>query len=261
LIDIIRTVIDGELVEAPEVGLAILARYGHFTAMQVRQGRVRGLDLHLERLDRATRELFGVPVDRRLVVDSIRTVLGLDGTADGGPDASVRVYVYDVEGLHVFATAAPPIEVATVPQRVKSVRYQRFLPHIKHMGGFPQGYYGRQVHAEGFDEALFTTDDGVISEGSITNLGCFDGTCVIWPDAPMLHGITMQLMERSGVPYESRVLRVEDLRDFEAVFLTNSHGVVPVGQVDGLTLKLDEAVMARLIGRFEGMPWDEIHHS
>ncbi|WP_219468602.1 aminotransferase class IV [Nonomuraea rhizosphaerae] len=250
--------IDGVLAEEPNVGLAVLARYGHFTAMQVRQGRVRGLDLHLERLDRATRELFGRPVDRRLVVDSIRTVLDR-------PDASVRVYVFEVEKVHVFATVAPPVEVATAPQVVRSARYQRFLPHIKHMGGFPQHYLGLEAEREGFDEVLLTTDDGVISEGSITNLGCFDGQRVIWPQAPMLHGISMRLMEaaltKAGVPYGSRVLRVADLREFEAVFLTNSHGVVPVGSVDGVPLRLDEAAMARLIGLFEEMPWDEIHHA
>ncbi|MEU8142536.1 aminotransferase class IV [Nonomuraea sp. NPDC048901] len=265
MIDIERTVIDGRLAEAPEVTLAVSARYGHFTAMQVRQGRVRGLDRHLDRLDRATEELFGRPLDRGLVVDSIRSALGLDRRPAAAPDASVRVYVCEVARLHVLVTAKPPVEVATTPRSLKSVRYQRFLPHVKHLGGFPQGYLGRKVQAEGFDEALLTADDGVISEGSITNLGCFDGTRVIWPDAPMLHGITMQLMEaglaQAGVPYESRVLRVADLPDFETVFLTNSHGVVAVGQVDDLTLKVDEAAMGRLIGYFEGMPWEEIHHS
>ncbi|MEU4226906.1 aminotransferase class IV [Nonomuraea sp. NPDC026600] len=265
MIDIERTVIDGRLAEAPEVTLAVSARYGHFTAMQVRQGRVRGLDRHLDRLDRATEELFGRPLDRGLVVDSIRSVLGLDSGPGAGPDASVRVYVCEVARLHVLVTATAPVEVATDPQNVRSVRYQRFLPHIKHTGGFPQGYLGRRVAAEGFDEALLTTDDGVISEGSITNLGCFDGSRVIWPDAPMLHGITMQLLEagltRAGVQYESQVLRVEDLRDFPAVFLTNSRGVVPVGRVDDVTLKVDERAVGRLIGYFEGMPWSEIHHS
>ncbi|MFD1540580.1 aminotransferase class IV [Nonomuraea guangzhouensis] len=263
MIDIERTVIDGKVAEAPEVTLAVSARYGHFTAMQVRQGRVRGLGLHLDRLDRATEELFGRPLDRGLVIDSIRSALGLDSEPEAVPDASVRVYVCEVAQLHVLVTATAPVEIATTPQSLRSVRYQRFLPHIKHTGGFPQGYLGRRVEAEGFDEALLTTDDGVISEGSITNLGCFDGNRVIWPDAPMLHGITMQLMEagltRAGVPYESRVLRVADLRDFPVVFLTNSRGVVPVGRVDDMTLKVDETAAGRLIGYFEGMPWDDIH--
>jgi branched-subunit amino acid aminotransferase/4-amino-4-deoxychorismate lyase len=257
-----RTVIDGRLAGARDVTLAMSARYGHFTAMQVRGGRVRGLDRHLARLDAATRELFGQELDLALVVESLKIALGLDG-GSGGPDASVRAFVYDVSGPHLFVTTGPPVYVATAPQSLRTVRYQRFLPHIKHTGGFPQGYLARQVEAEGFDEALLTADDGLISEGAITNLGCFDGSRVIWPDAPMLHGITMQLVERAldraGLPYERRPLRAADLDGFPAVFLTNSYGVAPVGRVDDRVLNVDGAAMARVIGLYESIEWDEIH--
>ncbi|MER6942871.1 aminotransferase class IV [Nonomuraea sp. NPDC000554] len=246
-----NTVIDGRPAGAGDVALAVTARYGHFTAMQVRGRRVRGLAFHLDRLDSATRELFGQELDRDLVLDSIRTVLDRD-------DASVRVYVCEVDRLRVIATAAPPAQVATVPQRLRSVRHQRFLAHVKHTGGFAQGYLGRQVQAEGFDEALFTGDDGVISEGSITNLGCFDGSRIVWPDAPMLRGITMRLLEVSGIPSERRVLRVADLPGFEAVFLSNSHGVVAVGQVDDVTLKVNDEAVATVVGAYEATPWDAL---
>ncbi|MEU7894758.1 aminotransferase class IV [Nonomuraea sp. NPDC049152] len=251
------TVIDGR-VAGPDAGLPLLARYGHFTAMQVRDRRTRGLDLHLTRLTAATRELFDLDLDTELVVGSIRTALGGDRT-----DASVRVYVLAADdGPHVFVSARPPIDVATEPRSVKPVVYQRFLPHIKHMGGFPQAYHGRRVDAEGYDEGLLTTPDGLISEGLITNLGCFDGTAVVWPDAPMLRGITMQLMERAlrsaGIPQERRPIRVSDLRSHEAVFLTNSHGVVMVGRLEEGTLKLDDAFATRLLGLYDAVPWDTI---
>ncbi|WIX75724.1 hypothetical protein QRX50_30085 [Amycolatopsis carbonis] len=41
----------------------VLGGYSHFTAMQVRDGRVRGLDLHLTRLASSTRLLFGSELD------------------------------------------------------------------------------------------------------------------------------------------------------------------------------------------------------
>ncbi|MFE3454517.1 aminotransferase class IV [Nonomuraea sp. NPDC059194] len=250
------TVIDGR-VAGPDANLPMFARYGHFTAMQVRDRRTRGLDLHLTRLSAATRELYGTDLDTGLVVGSIRTALA------GLADASVRVHVLDDgDRPHVFVTARPPVDVATVPQSVKPVVYQRFLPHIKHMGGFPQAYFGRLVAAEGYDEGLLTTADGLISEGLITNLGCFDGSAVIWPDAPMLSGITMQLMERAlraaGIPQERRPVRVADLGSCEAVFLTNSRGVVMVGRLEQDALKLDDAFAARLLGLYEGLPWDPI---
>jgi branched-subunit amino acid aminotransferase/4-amino-4-deoxychorismate lyase len=51
--------IDGVAATVERLSAAALAGYGHFTAMQVRGDRVRGLDLHLTRLDAANRELFG----------------------------------------------------------------------------------------------------------------------------------------------------------------------------------------------------------
>ncbi|MGW5443454.1 hypothetical protein [Streptomyces asiaticus] len=51
--------INGSPATADTLRLPALTSYGHFTAMQIRDARVRGLDLHLERLRSATRELFG----------------------------------------------------------------------------------------------------------------------------------------------------------------------------------------------------------
>lgn len=245
---------DGRPADGADVGLGVAARTGHFTAMQIRDHRVRGLDLHLERLSTATAELFGEQLDRDLVVASLRAVLG-----DDLPDASVRVNVLRTDRLHVIVSTGAPVEAPTAPQRLMSVGYQRFLPHIKHGGGFPSVHLGRQAEAAGFDEVLFVAADGTISEGGITNLGCFDGTRVIWPYAPMLHGITMQIMERAltgaGVPQERRPLRLADLPSFETVFLTNSYGVSPVGQVDDVPLKSD---VTRLVALYEDTPWDPI---
>ena len=58
-----RIEINGHGATADQLGFPALVNYGHFTAMQVRNRRVRGLDLHLARLDSATRELFGASLD------------------------------------------------------------------------------------------------------------------------------------------------------------------------------------------------------
>ena len=94
----VRIEIDGRL--ATEEGLrpVALVNYGHFTAMQVRRRRVRGIDLHLRRLVSATQELFGVEIDQELIRDRVRHAL--QDTAD----ASVRVNVFqrEDEGIAVM---------------------------------------------------------------------------------------------------------------------------------------------------------------
>ena len=76
------------------------------------------------------------------------------------------------------------------------MRYQRPDAHIKHLAT-GQAFYSRLARRNGFDDALLTAADGIVSESSIANIGFFDGSGVVWPDAPILHGITMQLLESS----------------------------------------------------------------
>jgi hypothetical protein len=102
--------------------------YSHFTAMQVRD--TRGLDLHLARLDAATRELFGQPLDTDRVCGYVRHALGHTR------DASVRVYVFESGGISILVTVREPAEPPDIAQRVRSVR-------------FAQEYWRRQVRAEG----------------------------------------------------------------------------------------------------------------
>ncbi|GGS63143.1 aminotransferase class IV [Nonomuraea spiralis] len=250
---IVRAVVEGRAVDA-DARFALEARYGHFTAMQVRDRRTRGLAHHLDRLAAANLEVFGAALDRAAVLGSIRAVLG-----DDLRDAGVRVYVVEHDGRpRVVATAAPPTEVSARPQRVTAVAYQRYLPHIKKAAGFAQAHIRRAAGPLGFDEALLTTGDGLISEGAITNVGCLSGGRLLWPDAPMLHGTAMRLLEDLDVPQERRPLRVADLPGFDLVFLCNSHGVVAVGEVDGVPLRQDAETLARLLAFYDALPWDPL---
>lgn len=239
---------------------AVLAwgNYGHFTAMQVRSGRTRGLDLHLSRLDRANRELFGVGISGDLVRTRIRHALG--GIRDASVrDVSVRVRAHDRD---LMVLLGAPADMPARPQAMRSVRYQRPVPHLKHSGGFAQGYYLRQVEAEGFDEALLIDADDVIAEGAITNVGWSDGSTVLWPDAPALAGITMQVLRREldarGVVQIDRRVRLADLSSIGSMFLCNSWGVGPVNRVDDLVLPVRDEVMALLTKAYNEAPWDEI---
>ena len=250
--------IDGHSATVEQLSAAAPAGYGHFTAMQVRSGRVRGLDLHLARLDAANREMFGAGLDTAAVAGHIRHALG--GQAR---DASVRVYIYETpDGPAVMVTVRPPGTMAPDVWRLQTVPYQRALAHIKHIGDFGQGYFGRLAKRNGFDEALLTGPDGVICEGSITNIGFSDGAGVLWPDAPALAGITMQILQRAlgerSVPSRRAPVRVSDLGSFAGAFVTNSHGIAPVGQVDDLTLPVDDALMSAVTQAYESAAWDQI---
>ncbi|GGO44277.1 aminotransferase class IV [Streptomyces lasiicapitis] len=268
--DVTRLEIDGAPATADALRARALDTFGHFTAMQVRDGRVRGLGLHLARLDAATRELFDQGLDGERVRDLVRHALagdGGDGAAGVIADASVRVYVHAPDGApSLMVTVRPPTELpaamADRAQALKSVAYVRPVAHIKHLGGFAQAYHGRAARRAGYDEALLTGPDGEISEGAITNVAFFDGHEVVWPDAPHLAGITMQLLEAgladAGLPWRRGPVRLRNLPGYRAAFVANSWGVSPVRRVDDLELALDEKLMATVAGVYEEVPRDLI---
>jgi len=250
-----RIEIDGAAATVNQLRALLLASYGHFTAMQVRNRSVQGLDLHFARLDAANRELFATGLDTAQVRAHIRHALG-----DGTSDASVRVYVQETPGgTSVMVTVRPPGGMPGGPWRLRSVPYQRSLAHIKHIGDFGQGYYQRLAHRSGYGEALLTGPDGIISEGAITNIGFFDGTGIVWPAAPALAGITMQLLDRGlaghGLASRRAQVRHSDLGSFAAAFVTNARGIAAVGQIDDLALPADPALMSTLARIHGSAPW------
>ena len=53
----------------------LLSNYGAFTSMQVEDGAVRGLDLHLARLKQEALDLFGVAVPESRLRQRMRSAL------------------------------------------------------------------------------------------------------------------------------------------------------------------------------------------
>lgn len=246
-----RIEVNGQPATAEDLAHPALVNYGHFTAMQVRSGRVRGLDAHLKRLDDATRELFGTPLDGSRVRTLIRHAVG-------GEDASVRVSVHRPEAEPVVQVAVrPPAEAPSSPQRLLPTVYERPVPHLKHVGSFGQIHYGLQAERAGYDDALLVLRDGRVAEGGITNIGFFRDGRTIWPDAPMLRGITMHLIDQR-IHAAHAVIRLDDLPSFDGAFVTNSLGVAPVERIGDLSFAVRDELMLPIHKAYAAVSWDEI---
>ena len=227
-----RIELNGEPASADDLRHLVQTNYGHFAAFRVERGTVRGLDLHLDRLQRATRELFGSELDRERVRAYLRRAVAGDTR-----ELSVRVNVFsrafDRErpdkpvGVDVLVIATPAAPRATTPLRLKSFRCTRELATIKHVGTFPLFHYRRLARQAGFDDAVFVDEEGRISEGSIWNIGFVDhaGT-VVWPDAAQLDGVGMQLLKaglaQAKLASATRPIRFAEFSAFRAAFFTNS---------------------------------------
>jgi branched-subunit amino acid aminotransferase/4-amino-4-deoxychorismate lyase len=247
--------VDGEPAGVDGLRFAAVSNYGHLTTLQVRDHAVRGLDRHLRRLDSANRELFDHPLPGETVRGHLRHALGEVG------DAAVRIIVFrpdDTARPRVLVAVGPPTEPARLPQRLRSVAYLRPFAHLKHLGGFGQARHAALARRDGYDDALLTGPDGLISEGSVANIGFFDGDRIVWPEPPWLHGITMQLVEDElasrGTPSVRRPVRLRDLTDYDGAFLANSRGIVAVAGIDETPIPVDGARMAELAAVYAAAP-------
>jgi len=230
-----------------------LANYGHFTMMQVRGGGVRGLALHLDRLDAASRELYGHGVDGALVRARIRHALA------GQRDATVRVQVFGEPGTSMLVAVRPPRDMPPIAQRLASVQFGRFLAHVKSAGTFGQTFHALAAERRGFHDALLVGPGGAVAEAGIANVGFLEDGGVLWPDGPQLHGITMQLLERAlGDGSRRATVRLADLSRFAGAFVCNSIGIAPVERIDDVELPVDRARVDALVEAYAATPPDPL---
>lgn len=260
--------LDGEPAGADDLRALALANYGHFTSMQVRARAVRGLDLHLQRLKSATRELFDARIDDGRIRGAILAALDA-GRVD---DASVRVTVFSRAfdyaqpeksvAVDVLVSLTAPREADPKPAWVKTCPFQRPLPHVKHVGTFPLFQARRQARRDGFDDALFVDPKGRISEGSVWNVGFWDGAQVIWPQAEALRGTEERLLQLGlaeiGVTQRHMPVEARALGGLRAAFAANATGIWPIAGIDDLALRLDPALMERLAAARATQPWQPL---
>lgn len=222
--------IDGEPASLDDLAYQAMVNYGAYTSFRVEQGGVRGLDLHLARLEASSVELFGEPVGEARLRDLMRLAI------EGRPDAWIRVSLFspdlgprspDWQGVSKVMTAvSPPPQPLASSVRLTVQTYAREAPQVKHVATFGLIRARRAARAAGYDDALFADADGRISEGSLWNIGFVRGDTVIWPQAPMLAGVAQALVEGGlasvGLSTSTEPVTVADLDRFDAAFLCNS---------------------------------------
>jgi branched-subunit amino acid aminotransferase/4-amino-4-deoxychorismate lyase len=263
-----RCELNGRPASADDLRHPLLTNFGHFSSMQVRDGCVQGRDLHLERLAHATLDLFDHPLDLVRTRDWMRQAL------DGAPAAAtlrVNVFARGLDRTRLDRAVEPDVLVTTTPAspalarpvRVRSAAYQRDAPHIKHVGTFGLFMQKRLAQAAGYDDALFVDPTGAVAEGSIWNVGFVERDGFVWPDAPALPGISMQLLKAglaaNGVPSVTRRVELAEVGGFRGAFFTNStQAVLPLVAIDAARFETDTAWTALLEAAMQCHPWQRI---
>lgn len=222
--------IDGEPATWDDLAQLALTNYGAYTSLPVHGVAARGLDLHLQRLEGAAVELFGEPVGE----DRLRHLMRQ--AAANRDECWLRVSLFarevgprtpDWRGRPQVMTAVfpPPPPIAT-SLRLAAQVYARETPHLKHAATFGLIRARRQARSSGFDDAVFVGVDGVVTEGSLWNIGFWDGEQVVWPRAARLAGVGQALLRRGlpavGLADVERPVGLLDLAGLRGAFICNS---------------------------------------
>lgn len=222
--------IDGVPATADDLAHVALVNYGAYTSFRVEGGGVRGLDLHLERLEAAARELFGEAVGETRLRELMRRAVGSRGecwlrVSLFSPEISPRTPGW-IGAPKVMTAVFPPPPPLAESVRLQSQIHAREAPHLKHVATFGLIRTRRTARAAAFDDALFVDAEGRVSEGSLWNIGFVRDREVVWPQAPMLAGVAQALLQRgfeaAGLTGVTEPVRLEDLTRFDGAFLCNS---------------------------------------
>ncbi|MCG7500136.1 aminotransferase class IV family protein [Vibrio sp. Of7-15] len=226
-----QTFLNGQSVPNSEITNLVFAGFAHFTALQVRNKMIKGLDLHLERLRQASIELYGKTLADELVRSYIHSAV------ESGPvDQSLTVTIYSPKGEFtadsmdvepkVLIRTAPPENGPTGSLRLAAINHDRPLAEIKHVGEIGKTYYLHQAVRQGFDDAVFMNTSGYLSEGTIWNLAFWDGKTVIWPKARILKGTMMAMVQRQlsqlKIPQRSEPITLNRLSELKGAAVMNS---------------------------------------
>ncbi len=222
--------IDGEPASTDDLTYLALVNYSAYTSFRVEAGAARGLARHLARLEASAVELFGESPGEARLRDLMRLAV------EGRDACWLRVSLFSPElwartpswrGVpKVMTMAAEPPPPLAASLRLATRVYSRDAAHLKHTALFGLIQSRRQAREEDFDDALFIDAAGLISEGSLWNIGFAKDDRVIWPQAPMLAGVTQALIEdglaRVGLGSETRPVHLADLAGFDQAFICNS---------------------------------------
>lgn len=115
------------------------------------------------------------------------------------------------------------------------------------------------ITENGFYEVLLADKNEVITEGSRSNVFFIKGTELITTKASkVLLGITrmktLQCAETLNIVVRERDVKLKDLTDYDAAFLTGtSLGVLPIKSVGELTFNVGDKVLRQLMVQFNSL--------
>lgn len=251
---------------------ALFSSFGVYESIEVDSGVLFHLDDHLERLYNSAR-IIELPI--RYPVATVKDWVEQLVQKDVLRESLLRVLVFGPNThedvlIYILPTPLPhyPSTYYTGGARGITFPGSRPLPQAKTLNTLVNYLALRQARKAGAHEAFLVNEQGLLTEGSRSNLfAVAEGRLMTPPAEGVLSGITrdlvIRLARKEGLPVSEEPLPSSRMAGFEELFVTStSMHVIPIIEVDGKPLgdgrigpltqtcmHLFERYYARVVGR------------
>ncbi|MDS9998691.1 aminodeoxychorismate lyase [Bacillus atrophaeus] len=264
--------LNGQFIEEKEASLSpfdhgFLYGIGVFETFRLYEGRPFLIEWHLERLERATKDLqIKHRITKEELTDMVDNLLRLNHIEDG--NARVRLNIsagVSTKGFTAQTYENPTVLCFVNPLNPENLPVQKEGKVLTIRRNTPEGQYRLKSHHYlnnmyakqelGNDpryEGIFLTEDGAVAEGIISNIFWSKGKCIYTPslDTGILDGVTrrfvIEKMEKLGAEVKTGRFRLESLLTADEAWMTNSVlEIVPFS-------KIEEAAFPGVSGEMTG---------
>ncbi|MDL5143748.1 aminodeoxychorismate lyase [Bacillus atrophaeus] len=264
--------LNGQFIEEKEASLSpfdhgFLYGIGVFETFRLYEGRPFLIEWHLERLERAAKDLqIKHRITKEELTDMVDNLLRLNHIEDG--NARVRLNIsagVSTKGFTAQTYENPTVLCFVNPLNPENLPVQKEGKVLTIRRNTPEGqfrlkshHYLNNMYAKqelGNDpryEGIFLTEDGAVAEGIISNIFWSKGKCIYTPslDTGILDGVTrrfvIEKMEKLGAEVKTGRFRLESLLTADEAWMTNSVlEIVPFS-------KIEEAAFPGVSGEMTG---------
>lgn len=206
------------------------------------------IDEHLTRLNEALKELnIHLRLDSETVIEMVNTLLHKNELDDAYFRLNVSAGVGDI-GLQTSPYEVPSVILYTKPLIDSAISEKELIP-LKTVRNTPEGekrlkshHYlnsilGKRELSAVNQEGVFFTQEGYISEGTVSNIFWYSDNKLFTPGTStgILEGITRKWVliasQTLNIPVETGNYKLEKLVEADEIFLTNSiQELVPVNK-------------------------------
>lgn len=251
--------LNGQFIEEKEASLSpfdhgFLYGIGVFETFRLYEGRPFLIEWHLERLERAAKDLqIKHRITKEELTDMVDNLLRLNHIEDG--NARVRLNIsagVSTKGFTAQTYENPTVLCFVNPLNPENLPVQKEGKVLTIRRNTPEGQYRLKSHHYlnnmyakqelGNDpryEGIFLTEDGAVAEGIISNIFWSIGKCIYTPslDTGILDGVTrrfvIEKMEKLGAEVKTGRFRLESLLTADEAWITNSVlEIVPFSKIE-----------------------------